>query len=86
VWRTRRGDKLPCVEFPAEASVACITAAHQAATRFGERTCGAGISCEPLKRPGSGRATPVRTSIAARRRHHLWCVVQVQCWGWLAGA
>jgi hypothetical protein len=63
-----------------------IIAAHQAATRFGGRTGGAAVSRETLDNHAWVRATPVRTSFAARRRHHLRRVVLVRCWGWLAGA
>jgi hypothetical protein len=51
VWRTRRGDRLSCASIPADRAVACITAAHQAAERFGECTCGAAVSREPPEQP-----------------------------------
>jgi hypothetical protein len=66
--------------------MAWITAAHQAATRFDGRTGGAAVSREPLKNQAWVRATPVRTSFAARRRHNLRRAVPVQCGGWLSGA
>jgi hypothetical protein len=34
--------------------VACIPTAHQVAPRFGERTCGAAVSREPLKQQSPG--------------------------------
>jgi hypothetical protein len=86
VRRTRRGDRLSCEKIPAGTAGAWITAAHQVAECFGECACGAAVSREPLERPSFGRATPVRNSFAARRRHHLRCAFLVQCWGGLAGA
>ena len=73
-------------ELLAEVSVACITAARQAAARFGGRTDGAAVSCEQLNDPAWLRATPVRTNSAARRRHHLQRAVLVQCRDWWLGA
>ena len=51
VWRTRRGDRLLRASFPSETSGACITAAHQVSTRFGECTCRAAVSREPPEQP-----------------------------------
>jgi hypothetical protein len=79
-------NRLERVSIAADASVVRITAALQVATRSGEGMCGAAVSREPLNDQGQVRATPVRISSAARRRHHLRCVLRVQCWGWLAGA
>jgi hypothetical protein len=72
------------VSFAADTPLASITAAHQVATRFGQRTCGAAVSREPPN--DQARGAPRRCAPASRPGGAttfsalFWFSVGAGCW------
>jgi hypothetical protein len=79
--RLRRGARGTATGFRArgggQAFAPWVTAARQVPTRFGGQRCGGLV--RDLAGHESGRATPVRTALAARRRLHHPCAFPPRC-------